>query len=151
MSEVKKIRVRMLKTVESELPRQLWGKSNLVATIGKEYDGTVTPSGIYTIVLTDGSLFGIKPGEFEIAWEPQELQRLEDDHEYGKPIVSRIVEVIPGEEIHIFINGLTAARFIAYPKRQVLTIPGCTEGNPAEYRNWNAALRVALERMGWKK
>lgn len=64
--------VRMLKDVVSELPQYLWDGQDLTAKAGGFYIGSSNKLGAMTIRTKDGSILGVKPGEFEII-EPAKL------------------------------------------------------------------------------
>ena len=59
-------RVRMAKTVYSDVPVFMTGGERLAALAGAEYDVWVNSQGAVTAILEDGKKLGLKPYEFEI-------------------------------------------------------------------------------------
>ena len=59
-------RVRMAKTVYSDVPVFMTGGERLAALDGKEYNVWVNSQGAVTAILEDGQRLGLKPYEFEI-------------------------------------------------------------------------------------
>lgn len=63
--------VRMVKTVGPDFPWLIKGKTQYAIECC-EYDAVVNTHGAVSVVLPDGSLLGVKPGEFTVSeWRVQ--------------------------------------------------------------------------------
>jgi hypothetical protein len=65
------IKIRMLKTVRSDLPYMIAVKPGTILCEGKEYAGTSNPHGAISGICDNGEALGVRPGEFEFIEAPE--------------------------------------------------------------------------------